>query len=79
MEQTKTLSKEEYNEIPVHYCSRCLSLKIRIMGDTEDYCDVCGCTDILTTNINEWEQMYENKYGINFLKEKKNGKERSKI
>ena len=60
------LSKEEYNNEPVYYCSECLSLKIRDIDGT-DYCDKCGSTNINQTHINEWEQMYVRKYNGNYL------------
>ena len=35
------MNKEEYNNIPVHYCKECLSLKIKTVteGLNLDYCD----------------------------------------
>lgn len=60
-------NKEVFNEEPVVYCKHCLSLAIRNSGDT-DYCDKCGGTDIESTNIIEWEELYKQKYGKNFLK-----------
>lgn len=64
------LENNEYNDIPVHYCRRCLSLKVITVdvGDDQafDYCDECGGTDIGTTDINDWEIQYENKYGREF-------------
>lgn len=35
--------------------------------DPLDYCDDCGSTEIGVTDIHEWEKMYEQKYGKNFL------------
>ena len=63
-------NKEEYNKEPVFYCRHCLSLKIIGVPDIEDlnYCDECGATEVEQTDINEWEQMYEKKYGFNFIK-----------
>jgi hypothetical protein len=58
----------EYNDIPVHYCTECLSLKVRVYTEDSHYCDDCGSTEIKTTHITEWEKMYEDKYKINFLK-----------
>lgn len=60
------LSKEDYNNEPVLYCSECLSLRIRNIDDT-DYCDKCGSTDIKEANIHDWEYMYAKKYSGNFL------------
>jgi Zn finger protein HypA/HybF involved in hydrogenase expression len=62
-------SKQEYNEEPVFYCKNCLSLKIKtVQVDSNlDYCDECGSTDIAQTNIEEWRNIYKNRYGIDFL------------
>lgn len=60
------LSYSENNEEDVFYCEHCLSLNIKALGE-QDFCDACGSTDIKTTNIFEWEKMFENKYGYNFL------------
>lgn len=63
----RTLS--EYNNEPVHYCKSCLSLNIRVLDDTTDYCDTCGNVETEETDIYSWEKLYENKYGVNFLKQ----------
>lgn len=60
------LSKEDYNNEPVYYCTQCLSLRIRTLEDTE-YCDKCGSTNIEQTHIREWEHMYAKKYSGNYL------------
>lgn len=59
----------EYNDIPVHYCKSCLSLRIKTVTEDSDldYCDECGCTDIDTTNIAVWENIYKDRYGFNYL------------
>lgn len=59
----------EYNAIPVLYCKHCLSLKIMNIPRMEDsdFCDECGSTDIGECSIEEWETLYKNKYGYNFL------------
>ena len=38
----------EYNEEPVFYCKRCLSLRIMNIPKVEDsdFCDTCNGTDI---------------------------------
>lgn len=60
--------KSDYNKEPVYYCSHCLSLKIRDAGLPELlYCDDCGSSNIYTANIEEWEELYKNKYGFRFL------------
>lgn len=70
--------KEQYNSIPVHYCKNCLSLKI-IAGDGYDYCDECGGTSIETCSIEEWEKLYEDNYGYNYLKGKEDNSLYKKI
>lgn len=66
------LSKEQYNQEPVFYCAHCLSLDIELT-DSEDsnslsFCGQCGATDIKSTDIHTWEQMYEERYGEKYLK-----------
>ena len=61
-------SKIQYNEIPVYYCSSCLSLKI-ITLDGQDFCDKCGSIDIEKTSIDEWEELYEEKNSNKYLEE----------
>ena len=34
-----------------------------------DYCDSCGATDIGECSIEEWENMYINRYGHRYLEE----------
>ena len=60
------LSKEDYNNEPVYYCSECLSLRVRDIDGT-DYCDKCGSTNIGQAHIREWEHMYAKKYAGNYL------------
>lgn len=69
MEESKVkLTQDEYNSIPVFYCNKCLSLKIRDAGLPDLlYCDECGSADILTAHINEWESLYKNRYGFKYL------------
>lgn len=56
----------EYNDIPVEYCSHCLSLAILDMDGTP-YCDKCGSTDISSTHISQWEKIYATKYAGDYL------------
>jgi ribosomal protein L37AE/L43A len=57
---------EEFNEDPVYYCTKCMSLKIKSLNSDIDYCDDCGSTDIETTDIYTWEKMYKERYGKEF-------------
>ena len=62
-------NNETYNDIPIAYCKKCLSLKVKVLdrdNKEEDYCDECGSTDIGYINIFDWEKMYKEKYNINF-------------
>ena len=58
-----------YNDEPVFYCKSCLSLKIMSIPSMDDseYCDECSSTDIDQCNIEEWEQMYKQRYGHSYL------------
>lgn len=60
---------EEYDSEPVVYCSKCYSLKIKHEDLIDaDYCMECGCSDVLTSSIEEWERLYENRYGSPYVK-----------
>ena len=58
--------QEEYNAEPVFYCTHCLSLRIKALDSYVDYCDNCGCTDIETTDIFTWREMYRKRFGKDF-------------
>lgn len=58
--------KEEYNQEPVFYCKRCLSLKIMTDQDMS-YCDDCGNTEIRDTSIEHWQHMYFLRYGKHYV------------
>lgn len=78
MDNDKT---EEYNNIPVLYCTDCLSLKIEgvEMGDdTLNYCGKCGSTNIDEIHIEEWENKYKQKYGKSHINKKGEENERTK-
>lgn len=51
----RSLTKEDYNKIPVYYCRHCGSLAIMtVPGMSDDYCDKCGSTDIGKSSIEGW-------------------------
>lgn len=55
---------EDYNTEPVTYCARCYSLKIKHEDVLDaDYCGECGSTDTAEASIEEWEQLFERRYG----------------
>lgn len=60
------LENKEFNEIPVLYCTRCLSLNIK--GEYElDYCDDCTSVEISRINIINWEQLYQDKFKKKYI------------
>lgn len=66
------MPKQVYDEDPVFYCKRCLSLNIKEMPLVKDqcYCGKCGTVDIGTIDIKEWEKLYEKRYGQPHLKKR---------
>lgn len=69
------MTKEEYNNIPVHYCSNCLSLAI-VKDDKisyDSFCKECGSSEIDLTTIDVWEILYEGEYDRPFVKRRKYG------
>lgn len=66
---SSSYTKEVYDNIPVFYCTQCLSLRIRSVEGVRDteFCDECNSTNIEKTDIHTWENMYEKKYGHKFL------------
>lgn len=61
--------RDEYNNIPVHYCKCCLSLNIKtvIANSDLDFCEDCGATDIGQTHIETWRKEYKDRYGFDYL------------
>lgn len=66
MSDNGQLYESPYNNIPVAYCKRCLSLKILKMDDT-CYCDKCGSMEIDEEPIFIWIKRYELKYDRKFF------------
>lgn len=62
--------KKEYNDEPVFYCAQCMSLKIKY-ADNISYCEPCGSTHIREDHIEVWKTKYKNKYGKEYIKNKK--------
>ena len=64
-----TPNPEEYDLEPVSYCPKCYSLKIGYVPGMEDmeYCMDCGCMDIATASIFEWEKLYEDRFGHKYV------------
>lgn len=67
MDNKEDINKDsDYNDVPVEYCSHCLSLAILDMEGIP-YCDKCGSTDISSTHIQLWEKIYAAKYAGSYL------------
>lgn len=61
-------SGPDYNAEPVFYCKNCLSLKVRGIAGY-DYCDDCGGVNVGECPIQEWEQLYKERFGHFYLEE----------
>lgn len=64
--------KDNYDDEPVYYCKRCLSLNIKEMPFFKDasYCAECTNTDIGIASIDEWKELYRKKYGHDFVEKR---------
>lgn len=59
----------EYDLEPVVFCTKCYSLRIVYEPAIDaDCCEDCGCSDTATTTIDNWEKLYESRYGRKFVK-----------
>jgi len=66
----KEYSQEEINSIDVYYCADCLSLRIRSTEEDLYFCDSCCSADIERANIQEWDKLYQARYGHSYLTKK---------
>lgn len=77
------VESKEYNDEPVFYCKSCLSLGIKTVasGLDLDYCKDCGSTDIEQTHIENWQKLYRERYGFDYLTKElnKNGRDKRNI
>ena len=59
--------EEKYNDYdsePVRYCSECYSLRIKYEEAIDaDCCMDCGCSDTKEATIDQWEELYQSRYG----------------
>lgn len=72
------MDKESYDDEPVYYCRRCLSLKICQMPMVEDqsYCEDCGNVSVAMSSFEEWDELYYEKYGHHYLEKEEKKEER---
>jgi hypothetical protein len=69
------MTKKEYNDVPVAYCTKCISLRIvsltgmkEVNFDTpKHYCDNCGSAEINETHIENFKLKYKKFYGKDHL------------
>lgn len=63
---------QSYDDEPIWYCKRCLSLNIRQIPHIEkqDYCADCGATDFESATIEEWKKLYKKKYGHDLIQKR---------
>lgn len=58
----------EYDSEPVVFCARCYSLKIKYEEAIDAECCMdCGCSDVREASIEEWEKLYEHRYGKKYV------------
>jgi len=64
--------KDDYNNVPVKHCSKCLDLKILLLTSGKqvskdiEYCGKCGNTEIHECHINEHDVKYKYLYGESY-------------
>ena len=60
------MTKEEYNKVPLMYCQKCLSIKVK---EEEGYsiCGDCGNDTFEEDVINDWEYRFKLRYGVSYL------------
>ena len=64
---TEQVIHDNSEDEPVVYCAECYSLKI-VHEDSidSDCCMECGCTTVREAPFEEWEKLYEKRYGKKF-------------
>jgi len=67
------MTKEDYNEVPVEFCSRatCCSLNIKEGEDGEVYCNECGGLKISKAPVAVWEEYWIMAHGEKLLNTKR--------
>ena len=67
------MNKEDYNNIPVEFCSKatCCSLDIRSDEEGEPYCHECGGLRISRAHIDLWNEYYIMAHGDKLLNKKR--------
>lgn len=81
---SEIVKKQDYNNEPICYCKTCLSINIKTVefepvalvngkstSRNVDYCVPCSNTEMGEVHISEWQDMYKERYGEDFLTLKK--------
>lgn len=55
----KSSEKQNYNDIPVYFCRKCLSLLIKHDSMYGDYCPECGSFSIQQAHIEDYLKLKE--------------------
>mgnify|MGYP007032335775 CR=1 FL=1 len=58
----------DYDSEPIAFCAKCFSPKIIHEASIDiDYCGDCGCSSIKEATVEEWDRLYEKKYGHKYV------------
>jgi hypothetical protein len=61
-------TRDEYENEPVHYCGKCLSLNIKHFSEINlDVCIECGDSETKKAPPEIWNKLYTDLYGDSFL------------
>lgn len=62
------MTKKEYNNEPIYFCSECLSPAV-VFDESEDrdVCKDCGGINITRASLEVWEEKFGNVYGVSYL------------
>jgi hypothetical protein len=57
------MEKDIEDDDPWYWCTRCGSARIVAcdLPGIQEYCDVCGCTEIKQGTIEEWKEEFKDK------------------
>lgn len=70
---SKRKKLERFDDEPISYCSRCYSLKIKYEDTVGmECCGDCGCTDFTSSSVEEWDKLFQKRYGHKFVEDKGN-------
>ena len=62
----KNKKKEQYNNTPLCFCRKCLSISI-YSEDSLEFCLDCGGTDLAESGIDNWKRLFYEEYGNDYM------------